>query len=75
VARKDVKPSGAWFTSWSSPACSPRIKLENSPRRMVRRETEDMAKPAEREAYVWDCKWRKCGLIAEGRWGLACSKL
>ncbi|GAA6065553.1 glutamate receptor 1b isoform X1 [Tachysurus ichikawai] len=44
--RKDVKPSGACFTSWSSPACSPRVKLENSPRWMVRRETEDMAKPA-----------------------------
>ncbi|GAA6081343.1 reticulon-4a, partial [Tachysurus ichikawai] len=54
LARKDVKPSGAGFTSWSSLACSLRIKLENSSRRMVRREAEDMAKPA-----VWDLLyWR-----------------
>ncbi|CAM4466398.1 unnamed protein product [Leuciscus chuanchicus] len=46
VARKDVKPSGPGSTSWSSPACGPRIKLENGSRRMVRREPEDMAEPA-----------------------------
>ena len=46
VARKDVKPSGEGFTSRSSPACGPRIKLENDSRRMVRREAEDMAEPA-----------------------------
>lgn len=46
VTRKDVKPSGAGLTSWSSPACSSRIKLENGSCRMVKRETEDVAEPA-----------------------------
>ncbi|KAG1940174.1 ectonucleotide pyrophosphatase/phosphodiesterase family [Pimephales promelas] len=46
VTRKDVKPSGAGLTSWSSPAYSSRIKLENGSCRMVKRETEDVAKPA-----------------------------
>ncbi len=46
VTRKDIKPSGAGSAAWSSPACVPRIKLENSSRRMVGREAENMAKPA-----------------------------
>ena len=46
VFRDDVEPSSAGFTSWSSPACGPWVKLENGFCRMVRRKAEDMTDPA-----------------------------
>ncbi|KAG7483013.1 hypothetical protein JOB18_036478 [Solea senegalensis] len=46
VARNNVEPSGAGLASRSSPAYSPRVKLENGSRRRVKGKMENMTKPA-----------------------------
>lgn len=46
VTRNDVEPPGAGLASRSSPACGPRVELENGSCWMVMGKAEDMTKPA-----------------------------